>query len=177
MTKQDDKDKDDRQSGGKNSRLNQSRVKRLQMRTQRRNQQGCGIGIGSENIEAGMYLRVKLNGETATFPVDTGASLSLLSAKLYDNLPHEQRPQLDTVSSKVLAAASTELPLKGKGSFKVEVAEITRDCCFTVAELCVDGVFGIDFLKRHEGVIDVTKECLTLRGIEIPLVFQGPVGC
>ena len=177
LTKQDDKFKDDKQSGGKNSRLSQSRVKRLQMRAQRRNQQGCRIGIGSENLEAGMYVRIKLNGEAATFLVDTGASLSLLSAKLYDNLPHEQRPQLDTVSSKVLTAASTELPLKGKGSFKVEVAEITTDCCFTVAELSVDGVFGMDFLKRHEGVIDVTKECLTLRGMEIPLVFQGPVGC
>ena len=124
-----------------------------------------------------MYVRIKLNGEAATFLVDTEASLSLLSAKLYDNLPHEQRPQLDTVSSKVLTAASTELPLKGKGSFKVEVAEITTDCCFTVAELSVDVVFGMDFLKRHEGVIDVNKECLTLRGMEIPLVFQGPVGC
>ena len=169
MTKQDDKDKDDKQSGGKNSRLSQSRVKRLQMRAQRRNQQGCRIGIGSENLEAGLYVRIKLNGEAATFLVDTGASLSLLSAKLYDNLPHEQRPQLDTVSSKVLTAASTELPLKGKGSFKVEVAEITTDCCFTVAELSVDGVFGMDFLKRHEGVIDVTKECLTLGGMDIKL--------
>ena len=177
LTKQDDKDKDDKQSGGKNTRLNQSRVKRLQMRAQRRNQQGCRIGIGFENLEAGMYMRIKLNGEAATFLIDTEASLSLLSAKLYGNLPHAQRPQLDTVSSKVLTAASTELPLKGKGSFKVEVDEITTDCCFTNAELSVDGVFGMDFLKRHEGVIDVTKECLTLRGMEIPLVFQGPVGC
>ena len=35
----------------------------------------------------------------------------------------------------------------------------------------------MDFLKRHEGVINVTKECLTLKGMEIPLVFQGSVGC
>ena len=150
LTKQDDKDKDDKQSGGKKSRLNQLRLKRLQMHAQRRNRQGCRIGIGSENLEAWMYVRIKLNGEAATFLVDTGASISLLSAKLYCNLPHEQRPQLNIVSSKVLTAASTELPLKVKGSFKVEVAEITTYCCFTVAELSVDWLFGMDFLKRHK---------------------------
>ena len=64
---------------------------------------------------------------------------------------HEQRPQLDTISSKVLTTASTELPLKGKWSFKVEIADISIDCCFTVAELSVDGVYyGMYFLKRHE---------------------------
>ncbi|KAK3102810.1 hypothetical protein FSP39_014067 [Pinctada imbricata] len=35
----------------------------------------------------------------------------------------------------------------------------------------------MDFLKHHDGMIDVKRECLTLQGIEIPLVFQGPVGC
>ena len=91
-----------------------------------------------------------------------GLPYCLLSAKLYDSLPHEQRPQMDPVSSKVLTAASTEFPLKGKGSFKVEIDDISTDCLL--------------YRCRVKGVIDVTKECLTLRGMKIPLVFQGPVG-
>ncbi|KAK3089469.1 hypothetical protein FSP39_003867, partial [Pinctada imbricata] len=44
-------------------------------------------------------------------------------------------------------------------------------------ELSIDGVFGMDFLKHHAGVVDIRKECLVLKDTEVPLVFQGPLGC
>ena len=57
-----------------------------------------------------------------------------------------------------LLQRQTQLPLKGKGHFKVEIAGISTDHCFTVAELSVDEVYGIDFLKRHCRFKDVVTK-------------------
>ena len=35
----------------------------------------------------------------------------------------------------------------------------------------------MDLLKHHAGVVDIRRECLVLKDTEVPLVFQGPLGC
>ena len=46
-----------------------------------------------------------------------------------------------------------------------------------VAEIGVDGILGLDFMKSHAYMIDVANKTTTLGGKNIELNLEGTIGC
>ncbi|XP_060076569.1 uncharacterized protein LOC132556193 [Ylistrum balloti] len=163
-----------------NGKKGKSALKRLQMRKERRDANGprSKIGVSSITNEAGMYMRANIQGAETTCLVDTGASLSLLSAKFYNSMSEQCRPVLAATKCTVAAARGSDLVLHGKGMFDVQIDSEVIRLELIVAEISTEGgIHGLDFLRAIDAVIDVKQESLQIRGRHVPLVFQGPFGC
>ena len=46
-----------------------------------------------------------------------------------------------------------------------------------VAEMSVDGILGLDFLNKHDSVVDIAKRKLIIGSYEVPMFSEGSIGC
>ena len=46
-----------------------------------------------------------------------------------------------------------------------------------VAEMSVDGILGLDFLNKHDSIVDIAKRKLTIGSHEVPMFSEGSIGC
>jgi hypothetical protein len=46
-----------------------------------------------------------------------------------------------------------------------------------IADISVDGILGLDFLHGNRCVVDVGRKILRCNQNEVPLVFDGMLGC
>ena len=135
------------------------------------------VGLGSSIEECGLYVDVKIQGETARFLVDTGATVTLVSESLYKKLPMSVRPNLHEVTQTIMTANSTALSVHGKAEFNVCIDQMTYYSEAIVAKLKIDGILGLDFMKAHQCSVDIGNEVLVVNGREKRLSIEGFLGC
>ena len=66
-----------------------------------------------------MYVELLIHDILVKFVVDTGATLTLVSNKVYDLIPDLYRPHLSATKSQIKSACGNYLNLRGKGNFKL----------------------------------------------------------
>ncbi|CAC5415297.1 unnamed protein product [Mytilus coruscus] len=112
--------------------------------------QNGAIGVNKLANEAGMFIETKVNGTKAKMLIDTGATVTLISKKLFDNM-----------HSYVLSPMDRDI--------------LTTNA--VIADLNVDGILGIDFQKSQNCVINITKGSIWVNGRDTLLHFEGQIGC
>ena len=127
--------------------------------------------------EAGMYVNVNVCGFNAKFLVDTGATLSIMSFRVYNAISNHAKPYLASTNQTVTSANGGSLNLHGKAKFNIEVGTERLWLESVVADVKPDGILGLDFLRVNNCVVDIVAEKLTLKGKSINLIFEGPLGC
>ncbi|CAG2203542.1 unnamed protein product [Mytilus edulis] len=85
-------------------------------RRQRRKQIKLNVQNNSTK-EAGAYIDVAIGNIKASFLVDTGATVTLISNKLFNSLRKEEMPNLNQVVQTIMSANGSELNVTGKGEF------------------------------------------------------------
>ena len=123
-------------------------------------------------------MAAKVNGVKCNLLIDTGATVTLLSRRVQRKISVNSRPKLRPVSQTVLAAGGDQLNVYGKATYQIHLGQMVgARCRFIVADINVDGVLGLDFMKSNDCVIDVNGETMSLGDVRIPLTTQGPIGC
>lgn len=136
------------------------------------------IGANTSNHEAVIFLQTKVNEAQAKMLIDTGASLTLISKKIYDLIPQQMRPILEESSQRVLNASGDALPQYGKAVFSIEVCQSKKTRIpAIVTDITVDGILGLDFLKRGNGIINLRTNTLELNDEECAVSCEGAIGC
>ncbi|CAG2204808.1 unnamed protein product [Mytilus edulis] len=87
-------------------------------RRQRRKQIKLNVQNNSTK-EAGAYIDVAIGNIKASFLVDTGATVTLISNKLFNSLRKEEMPNLNQVVQTIMSANGSELNVTGKGEFHI----------------------------------------------------------
>jgi hypothetical protein len=95
----------------------------------------ASVGLGSPIEECGLYVDLKIQGETARFLVDTGATVTLVSKSLCTRLPISVKPNLHTITQTIMTTNSTALPVNGKAEFNVCIDQMTYYIEAIVAKL------------------------------------------
>jgi hypothetical protein len=134
------------------------------------------VGLGLSVEECGLCVDLKIQGETARFLVDTGATVTLVSESLYKRLPMSVRPNLHMITQTIMTANSTELSVNGKAEFNVCIDQMTYYSEAVVAKLKIDGILVLDFMKAHKCSIDINNEVLVVNGREKRLSIEGFLG-
>ena len=76
-----------------------------------------------------------------------------------------------------MSANGTELTIAGKGFFSLEIGEEQFQIEALVADLSIDGILGLDFMKQHQCSIDLHQDVLKFQNSSVKLQFAGKMGC
>ena len=111
-----------------------------------------------------MYVSGSLVGEQLDWLIDTGCSTSIVAVEVYGNIPKGVRPELEEVNMDLQTANGDRLVVLGRAEMEITLEGKTYCHRFIVAELTNEGILGIDFLRTHQGVVDIGKSRVFLGG-------------
>ncbi|KAK3083081.1 hypothetical protein FSP39_013432 [Pinctada imbricata] len=133
----------------------------------------CGIGgyLGS----SGIFVKLNIDGANAHFLIDTGASLSIFSKDTFDKI--KNKPEIDSVNKKILAANGEPLKVYGRTRLKMKIGKKSYTTTVIIADLNSDGVLGLDFMLDNSCILDIQQQKITIQNESIPLVKSGHFGC
>ncbi|CAC5376669.1 unnamed protein product [Mytilus coruscus] len=147
-----------------------------QTRKQRRKQIKLNVQNNSTK-ETGAYIDLVIGNIKSSFLVDTGATVTLISKKLFNNLRKEEMPKLNQVVQTIMSANGTELNVAGKGEFHIWIEQKEYLSEAVVADLAIEGIIGLDFLREIGCLIYLQEEHMVCHNQKIPLNFTGQLGC
>ncbi|CAG2195983.1 unnamed protein product [Mytilus edulis] len=131
-----------------------------------------GAVVVSASGDAGMFVELNIQGVPVKFVVDTGATLNIVSSKVYDSIHDLCRPHLSETKSQIKSVCDKYLSLNGKGSFTLEFGKEKFISEAVVTDLQVDGILGLDFMKKNKCLIDVSANLLHIDNVSVPLLFE-----
>ncbi|CAC5382862.1 unnamed protein product [Mytilus coruscus] len=146
-----------------------------QTRKQRRKQIKLNVQNNSTK-EAGAYIDVVIGNIKSSFLVDTGATVTLISNKVFNSLRKEEMPKLNQVVQTIMSANGTELNVAGK-EFHIWIEQKEYLSEAVVADLAIEGIIGLDFLRENGCLINLQEEHMVCHNQKIPLNFTGELGC
>ncbi|CAC5367959.1 unnamed protein product [Mytilus coruscus] len=129
--------------------------------------------VVSASEDAGMFVELSIQDVPVKFVVDTGGTLSIVSSRVYDLIPDLCRPHLSETRSQIKSVCGKYLSLRGTGSFTLDFGKEKFTSEAVVTDLQVDGILGLDFMKKNKCLIDVSAKLLHFDNLKVPLLFQG----
>ena len=135
------------------------------------------INASPVGLEAGLFIEMDVCGVKAKLLVDTGATVTLISTRLFHRIPEENQPKLSPFSRAILDAGGNCLPISGFGTFSAKICALSCKLDGVVADLSNDGIVGLDFMDENECTIDVKKKKICIKGKRYNLVKEGSFGC
>ncbi|KAJ8019320.1 hypothetical protein HOLleu_42137 [Holothuria leucospilota] len=100
--------------------------------------------------------------------VDTGANISIIQAGVLFTVPPRERPQLELKGLSMVLADGKRVPILGKAEMVVTIGDKRLSHEFWVADIGPDCILGLDFLRRHNCVINARMGRVML-GSEQPM--------
>ena len=123
----------------------------------------------------GLYVKGQVNGVKLMFTADTGATKTIISERVFRQIPEENRPVLQK-SPSIAGACGKPLREFGKAKFKLKLADLELEKEVIIAEIEDEGLLGMDVLQQEEGGpadILLSKGLIHLNGVLIPCVQIG----
>jgi len=126
----------------------------------------------------GVYIRGSVEGVSVNFTMDTGASKTVISTKVFDRIETNRRPRL-VKSACLRGAGGMPIREKGKAEFTLRLGtlEIFREA--VVADVEDDVLLGYDILggsEKEAADILLSKGKVILDSVEIPCFQIGRKG-
>jgi transposase InsO family protein len=133
----------------------------------------CGINgyLGS----TGLFIEARVENESVSLLVDTGASLTIISKKIFDKLSSEHH--LDPIQKPITGASGEALTVYGRTQMLIRVGKKSYNISVAIADIPMDGVLGLDFMSRNNCMINVSERRIVIGEEIIELVKSGHYGC
>lgn len=94
----------------------------------------------------GVYILGSVNKLDAVYTVDTGASCSIVSTKLFNKLPRNCQPELQSTAVKLSGAGGKTLQSTGRGIFDLMIGPLKLQATMIVADITDEVLLGADLL-------------------------------
>ena len=116
----------------------------------------------------GFYLDADIEGVKVLFTIDTGATRTVISERVYNSIPEGHRPKL-TMGTGLTDASGQPLSQKGSAMFTITLASgLKLKSEIMVANIEDDGLFGHVLLGQGGAEIHYTEGAIRFMGISIP---------
>ncbi|KAK3086715.1 hypothetical protein FSP39_022396 [Pinctada imbricata] len=129
------------------------------------------MDIASKVGQSGLYIHADINGTGVKLLVDTGATVSLIAPRHVGDVP------LESLNADILIADGSALSVLGTTILPIKIGSFSMTHKFIVADIGIDGILGLDFMKNHDCSVDIAHKTLGLNGQSIDLFMEGNVGC
>ena len=114
-----------------------------------------------------VWVNIHKSIPEASFLIDTGAAVSLLSKTWYDKIPPDQRPLLRPAPCPLKAGNNTNFKQYGCITMRFQIQGLTMRHKFWVVDTINNGLLGLDFLEKEKAIIDNGKRFLVIRNTEV----------
>ena len=84
------------------------------------------------------------------FLVDMGSNITILSPAVMEKIRAPRQPVLEDVENHMILAAGSAKPFHGKGTFELEVEGRRVLQEVWVADIELEGILGMDFVRRYD---------------------------
>lgn len=112
------------------------------------------------------------------FLVDSGSALTLINERVYDGLPENSRPKLQSANVILIAATGDRIGIRGKAMFGLKVGSIVYEHEVIVANTEGTTCFlGLDFLTQNYGELNFHDRVLRLGGNTLKLGREPGPNC
>ena len=105
----------------------------------------------------------------ASFLIDTGAAVSIISKLWYDKIPSDQKPELKPSPCPLRAGNDTRFVQYGCVTLKFHLHGLKMKHKFWVVDTPSSGILGLDFLQNQGAVIDNGRCRLTINDVRVRL--------
>ena len=129
----------------------------------------------SSTNHAGLFVQAKLGEYGADCLVDSGATLSLLSSKVWSTI--KGTVSLEKFDQEIVSASGNVLDTKGKANVCFVINGVKCVMDVVIAEMDIDAILGLDFMSMHDVIVDVVGMTMHIKGTVCPLVKIGKIGC
>ena len=131
---------------------------------------------------SGIYVKGHVETVDIVYTVDTGASATLVSSRVFDEIPVEQKPQLDCEKlPKFMGPSGDAIHILGRATLKLSIGKMEISKSVTIADIHDDCLLGADILLGlEEGPFDfhLSENRLKWNGIFIPCIqVRYPTSC
>ena len=132
------------------------------------------------SIGVSKFLPVQFPGKKglSQLLIDSGSSVTVLSKELFDSIPQEYRPELNTdyPGGIVLESANGGvIKTYGQATITFTIGQQPVEHTVFVSEIKDQGLLGDDFIDKHVSNIDVKKSALLINGKWIPCIREESV--
>ncbi|MCG8045579.1 MAG: retroviral-like aspartic protease family protein [Candidatus Thiodiazotropha endolucinida] len=132
------------------------------------------VCLSSTNL-AGLFVQASLGGRSTECLIDTGATLTLLSLKVWESIKISET--LEKFDKEIISASGNVLATKGKARVCFDIYDSPCTMDVVIAEMDVDVILGLDFMLKHKVVVDVLGLTININGKSYPLNKVGKMGC
>ncbi|CAC5368128.1 Retrovirus-related Pol polyprotein from transposon 412 [Mytilus coruscus] len=133
------------------------------------------VGVHKLSPDAGMFLKAKVNGIITDLLIDTGATVTVISAKMFQKMSN--MPNLIPTERDIITANGDSLHVSGKTELEIETDKFKCTNTAIDADINVNCILGLDFLRTQEANINISKGTLTIKGHQVRFYVQGHIGC
>ena len=121
----------------------------------------------------GIYIEGRVQGVDVNYTVDTGASCTIVSDKVFQQIPEDERPTLcqPRLAHSLTSADGKLMKCWGKTELDLELGTLSLKCEVSIAEIEDEVLLGADVLQQKGKPADLllSKGVMVMFGVEIPL--------
>ena len=121
----------------------------------------------------GFYIKASIEAVDMTFTIDTGATKTVISERVYNAIPKSQRPTLKPTNG-LTDATGQPLPQLGTAVFRIRLApELNFESDIIVANIEDDGLLGHDLLTFGRAHLLYDEDVLQFMGVKLTCMRVG----
>ncbi len=122
----------------------------------------------------GIFVQGLVHGIDIWLTVDTGASRTIVSKKIYDQLPRGSKPRLrkGVLKGNIEQAGGTPLENYGIAKLEIKIGRCSKLKDVVIADISDDVLLGMDFGKTIDVI--TSESCIKVDGVSIPCIHVKP---
>ena len=124
----------------------------------------------------GVYVKGFIEHVDVVFTVDTGASISILSKRIFDEISASERPTVNDRVPVLKNADGKQIPCFGNAVFSIMFGPLYIEKKLVIADITDDILLGADILLGDKaGPADLlfSQNMIVFRGAQIPIEHEG----
>jgi predicted aspartyl protease len=122
------------------------------------------LKVDQDIQESGLFVKAIVNGTQCYLLLDTGATLTILSDRVYAEIDKSSKIGLSPITQRIVGADGTLLTVQGKGLFYIKFGSQEFKTQAVIANIKTNGIIGLDFLQTNQCLVDLCKTKMYVHG-------------
>ena len=123
--------------------------------------------------ESGIYTPGKVETLPVDWLVDTGCTTTIVSARVFNALHPEDRPNLQTFDGKLTSVDGSDVKVLGRAVVNIKIGPKSIRHRVIVADVLNQGILGVDILQQHKMTLNFATKTLQSDDCDIKLKCQA----